>query len=89
MTGSEVHDEDHGRNTSKGSKLRSGDKSSTSDPLATLVKHLFRMKAKVTDDVTMMEDLGTNFTQIQGDVQGMEARLMSLEINNEGLREGL
>ncbi|CAL1398806.1 unnamed protein product [Linum trigynum] len=64
-------------------------KSSTRDPLAALEKRVSRVEVKVTEDVVVMEDLGTNFNQIQGDVQGMTARLTSLEIGNDGLREEL
>ncbi|CAL1359053.1 unnamed protein product [Linum trigynum] len=92
MAGSEVYDDgekekQRGRDPNPGS--RSKGTSSTRDPLKSLEKRVSRMEVKLSKDVTVMEDLGANFTQIQGDVQSVAARVTSLEVGNEGLRDEL
>ncbi|CAL1414651.1 unnamed protein product [Linum trigynum] len=90
MAGSEVHDDaekQRGRDPTPGA--RSKGTSSTRDPLKSLERRVSRMEVKLSEDVAVMEDLGANFTQIQGDVQSVAARVMSLEVGNEGLRDEL
>ncbi|CAL1356778.1 unnamed protein product [Linum trigynum] len=69
--------------------LRPKGTSSTRDPVHTLEKTDSKVDVKVAKDVTEVEELGANFTQIQGDIQDLGARLASLEIGYEGLREEL
>ncbi|CAL1372649.1 unnamed protein product [Linum trigynum] len=91
MTGSEVHDdaEKHrGRDTVKNPKAN-GDKSSTRDPMTSLERRVSRVEVKLAEDITAIEDLGANFAQVESDCQGMNARLSSLEIGHDGIREEL
>ncbi|CAL1382563.1 unnamed protein product [Linum trigynum] len=76
-----------GRDPNKSSRPKGT--SSTRDPLTSLEKRVSRMEVKLSEDVLTIEDLGTNFAQVQMDVQGMNARLSSLEIGHDGLREKL
>ncbi|CAL1359540.1 unnamed protein product [Linum trigynum] len=90
MSGSEVNDDNEkqrGREPTPGG--RSKGTSSTRDPLKSLERRVSRMEVKLSEDVTAIEDLGANFAQVQGDVQGMNARLSSLEIGHDGIREEL
>ncbi|CAL1372981.1 unnamed protein product [Linum trigynum] len=91
MAGSEVHDdaEKHrGRDTVKNPKPK-GDKSSTRDPMTSLERRVSRVEVKLAEDITAIEDLGGNFAQVESDIQGLNARLSSLEINHDGMREEL
>ncbi|CAL1415135.1 unnamed protein product [Linum trigynum] len=90
MAGSEVHEDAEkqcGRDPTPGAMSKGT--SSTRDPLKSLERRVSRMEVKLSEDVTVMEDLGANFTQIQGDVQSVAARVTSLEVGNEGLRDEL
>ncbi|CAL1360791.1 unnamed protein product [Linum trigynum] len=91
MAGSEVHDdaEKHrGRDTVKNPKPK-GDKSSTRDPMTSLERRVSRVEVKLAEDITTIEDLGGNFAQVKSDIQGLNARLSSLEIYHDGMREEL
>ncbi|CAL1372707.1 unnamed protein product [Linum trigynum] len=90
MSGSEVHDDEkhRGRDAVKNTKPK-GEKSSTRDPMTSLERRVSRMEVKLAEDISAIEDLGANFTQVESDFQGMNARLSSLEIGSDGLREEL